>query len=619
MMDILIAILALLSFSFAGISLLKWMGFHGKSFAEVFLSGFGLMIGISGTLTFLLGIVGILSKITVIICIALIAFLATFSIRNVPEIIRSFRNIVFKENDIFTYTLLALSFFFVLLNVSLAYMPVSAPDALNYHITLPKLYLINNAIDDHLKGYLYSYLPQLAEMINLIFLSISSPEAASVFNSFYAISCFFLIYLIAEPYLSSKTRLLASALFLTMPMVTWLSTGLFVELQLTFFFLLSVLFMRTYSREGKLLNLTLSGVFLGFALQTKVLGFVMLASMFTISVVFFLHDKSPRLRVRFILIWSCTALVLGSPWYLYAFIKTGNPVFPFLWNFLGGDSWNAGSSEAIKTWLSTYGYGRSFLSYVSLPYNLLFRGGNFDQAEILSPLVIILCPFGLLARRYRKIVIAIIGLAVIYISAWFFMTQQARFLTPIVALLTIPACIGISYIVARKTLFSLCLKAIILTAIIINIMYCLSYAKRYLPILGNDGENRFLSDTVRGYPYLKWMNDFLDEKDKVLFFGNGMYYLDIPFYPGKQAFQGLIDYTALDSADELHEKLVDMNISHIYVWGKYLPDNAIDVSLWNDFKNKYLSMLAYDMKKVKSQGGNIYIDLRNSGIVYKMR
>jgi hypothetical protein len=170
----------------------------------------------------------------------------------------------------------------------------------------------------------------------------------------------FLIYKIAEGRYSRKVAFISALLFAVMPM-GWLLRRVFLDSLLLPFLLTSVLFAvrsqyqsnprdnwtqletkMVFVNRNMLLTISLSGIFLGFAIFTKISAFAFIPLIF-----FLIYSKAMRVnkrnRVLLLGIWLVPIILIPSIWPGYAFL---------LGQF---DEWISGISwQADRTQTSAY-------------------------------------------------------------------------------------------------------------------------------------------------------------------------------------------------------------------------------------------------------------------------
>jgi hypothetical protein len=132
---------------------------------------------------------------------------------------------------------------------------------------------------------------------------------------------------------------------------------------------------------------------------------------------------------------------LGLPWGIKSLWYTGNPVYPFLFQWFGGVEWSAPLATDLNNWYQRMGMGHSFWDYLCLPVRVILMGGHgYDHFDgKISPIWIVLLPLTLLTGLRNQTVKDCLIVAGAYFLLWSITAQQMRFLIPILPLLAIAA------------------------------------------------------------------------------------------------------------------------------------------------------------------------------------
>lgn len=204
---------------------------------------------------------------------------------------------------------------FILVNLAVALGPEIGFDALWYHLTIPKIYLEQQAIY-HIPGGLlyYSEMPRLGEMLYLFALRTAGVVGTHFISWVAGIIAGFLTYLIARLYLERKPSWLAVFIFMVAPLVGWISSSAYVDLLRTDFELLALYFV--LSRKY-----TLSGLALGLAFSVKSLA---LGSLLPVGALVFVLSRNIRVSLGFL----GAFMVVALPWIMSSYLNTGHFIYP---------------------------------------------------------------------------------------------------------------------------------------------------------------------------------------------------------------------------------------------------------------------------------------------------
>ena len=212
----------------------------------------------------------------------------------------------------------------VVLNFLLVFTPEMGFDALWYHLTLPKLWLLKHQW--YFPGGLlyYSVMPRLAETLYIPLLQLfgtSGPKMAQYLAGLG--SGVFIWKVLSENKIPKAMKLAGVSLFYCTWLVGWQSGSAYVDLIRTFFEVAALY----YSLRG---SWKIGGLFLGLAIGTK---WFSLGSLAIFSLVF-----GPQIIFP--------ALLVSLPWFLIAYHFTGNPIYPIFSGVIENSF--AGFGDAVK-------------------------------------------------------------------------------------------------------------------------------------------------------------------------------------------------------------------------------------------------------------------------------
>ncbi|MCL4385593.1 MAG: glycosyltransferase family 39 protein, partial [Cyanobacteria bacterium] len=224
-----------------------------------------------------------------------------------------FFNIVTKDKLLILLSLLFLSQAAV--NLIGALGPELSFDALWYHLTFPKLYLLNHSIV-HTNGgnFYYSYMPKLIEMIYTSALAIHSEILAKIIHFFFGILSAIAIYLLSRKFFSAKISLIASVIFYSNLVIVWESIAAYRDLGRTFFEILALWSFIEWAEKQKIRYFLQSAIMIGLAITTQVLAFGSLF-IFLILTFFYLYiNKNPLKKIiNYFLIYFSVSLFVPLP------------------------------------------------------------------------------------------------------------------------------------------------------------------------------------------------------------------------------------------------------------------------------------------------------------------
>ncbi len=399
-------------------------------------AAFSLALGLGGLslLIFLLGLgqmwnVWAFRVVTVLIGLAGCAHLArTARLPRMPRL---------SASEILAAALLALLFTVALLG---ACAPVTDWDGLSYHLAVPELYLRHGGIY-WISFIHHSNFPFATEMLYAAPVALGSPPAAKVIHwVFYVLMAAAAGGLATELY-GKGAAIWAALAAALIPAAVWEAQAAYIDLSTAACMLLSATALLRYfaARDNGRCWLVIAALLAGMAAGTKTfaLGWVAL------SAIWLLFDRRGKSAiVKDPAIFLTIAILTCSPWYVKSLIMTSNPVYPFLYSVFGGKAWGEAGAEMYRQSWTAFGAGRSPGDFLMLPWNLLARGGDFIDGAIIfgsaGPLLAALVPAAVLRLRGhgRTLAVAVLG----YTLVWFALSQQTRYLLPVLGLASVIAC-----------------------------------------------------------------------------------------------------------------------------------------------------------------------------------
>ena len=327
--------------------------------------------------------------------------------------------------------------FVLLAHWFVALMPETSADGLAMHLAIPANIAANHALTFQPGRFVWAVMPMGADFSYSIVYLMGGEYAAHLLDYALLLILLAVLYFALRRWVCPAAAFWLLALFASTPMVQLVTGSLFVENVLAAMVVGMIAALWRFSDTGEKRFLYLAAVLGGTAMTVKfgALAFVALAIPF-LAMEAARHWKS--LGPRPAAVCAIAAVLLlgtAAPPYVIAYAKTGNPLFPFLYDKIPSPliPANAGLvDERFKrplTW--------------NTPYDLTFRtaltyegqNGSFGfQYLVLAPLGVLAL---LLARRRRDVVsAAVIALGA---SALIMRTQpNARYIYAAMPLLSVP-------------------------------------------------------------------------------------------------------------------------------------------------------------------------------------
>ncbi|HBC44574.1 TPA: hypothetical protein DCZ81_00200 [Candidatus Collierbacteria bacterium] len=420
-----------------------------------------------------------------------------------------------------------------ILNFLLVFTPEMGFDALWYHLTLPKLWLLKHQW--YFPGGLlyYSVMPRLAETIFIPLIQFTGTIGPKLIQYLAGLGTGMVIWKILSNLKQTKImKAVGVSLFYCTWLVSWQSGSAYVDLIRTFFEAVALLYLLRGSWK-------LGGVFLGFAIGTKWLS---LGSLAIFSLVFGSSIIFP-------------ALLVSLPWFVIAYFYTGNPLYPIF-------------SGVITNSFATL--GTALKQVILTPFYLT---KPFD--DFLSPLVGVMFIFSLLSLRSKEGKLRQIAMVAVLGSLFSLVLDppSSRFVLPFLPALAIASVMFIGTIEKQW------LKTIFIHSVILSGFFILSLRlvamNKYLPLLtGRMDQKTFLTNY---YPRLP--GTFLDTDDFVRDLPTGSKILvdklhNLYYFPRD------FDHTSWVNDRSGYDYLVTIGEDPIAFQGELIHTNSLDIQVF---------------------------------------
>ena len=585
----------LLSFG-VGYPLLRKLRLNGGNLLLISLSC-GVGAWFLSQLVMALGIAGLLTKKVLFALLSVLFLFSLFSIRKWGEPLKRLR--IQRPTSLSEKGILL----FCLLYFGACILGLSSPDlsydSLKYHLYFPRLYLESGQVQ-FLPHNMLSAFPQNMEMLYLIGLGLGE-GFARVVNIFFTLLCLLLLGSLAKEISGRKhTGLFAVLSFLMFPAVFYGTVQAYVDIGSSFYGAGSLLCLLRGHAERNKKWFFLAGLLSAAGFGIKYLYFIHLATLNFFLMCLWI--SAPRQRryslIRSVLIFTGTAVLLGSSWYLRNYLVTKNPTYPLFYSVFGGPYWSRELENGLLAVRKQFGPPKTLVNFILLPLFLL-KEENY--------LLFAFIPLFLVFIRDKKFkeTWPIAGLCVMEMAVWFFLlTFQMRYgmfwhlLLAILFGIVLESVLkeGNSFGFRRVTAFFL------ISLAVVSLRVPLATAAHSLPILlGFNTKEALQFRYVESYAIMKYVNETLPKEAKIASFGDSRgYYCKRPFYPIHPDISGYIDLNQTRDVDTYYKRLQEIGITHLI----YNPRRT------EIFRNRYPRWIALQkgleeryLEKIRKENG----------------
>lgn len=438
----------------AGVALLPRLGVKAISGMTYTVQTVLIGLGIFAIAGLVFGLLGIFNTVTLWAFTALLlltartqirAHYATCTAENAPRVFRAFVGL-FKENTFFKILIVV----WVVANFSLAFVPITAHDTLDYHLPIVLDIVAKGRVDFTGAIEHYRFTPVLAEVLYAVpasmFGEIDAPYVFQLLQFmtlplFLALVYDFLRKRVAYSFLASVAVL---AILGIMDFQREILHGGYVD---TFAFLygfVSILPLLAYATRNRaegnsFPELIFSAVMLGISLGMKHFGFFFSA----LAVVFFVvawrrFHLSAREIAKMLFVWGAIVVALAAFWYAKNFFWFGNPVYPMF----SQDP----SMEMTREGIRSFVVERAPLNFIIFPFALFGQWFLNPAVESSSRLVVFgyfILLYALIALRVwsgKRFTLSEILLFVFvqgYLAFHFALSHYVRYLLPPIIILPV--------------------------------------------------------------------------------------------------------------------------------------------------------------------------------------
>ncbi len=480
------------------------------------------------------------------------------------------KRVFFSNRFIKIASLLFAVLFLIATLIALAPPSINSPgptdqDSLNYHLVIPKFYLSQHSLEQ-IPFLAYDNWPHSIETFYTIPMSLGGVSAVKLTMLFVSFAILLALFAFARRFVKTEHALLAPLIFASSPVIFLALGSAYVDIALSFFVVLSLMALHSWTIDKQRQHLLLAGAFAGFAASVKLSGTISLILVALAILALTLKGKPVRESATQWAWFGIPALVFASPWLLRTFLASGNPIYPLYSSFLTifgipftnevayfMAKWNAGAIAS--------GGGANLVNLLLLPWNLTMNGKLFNG--IISPLFLAFAPLFLLSiwhkntTSFEKLLIAF---SFIFSGFWFITYQEARFYEPVLAIGAVLLAITISRFPSVQNICTKAAVAVMVAGIVIMFIYSLT---AFPVALGFEEKENYLNRTLNTYQPCQFINENSEVKQVLFYKIEAAFYCNKPF-----AYTFSYDTDSARTKEELIEKLRNDGFTHTLVYSE---------------------------------------------------
>lgn len=371
----------------------------------------GLGIGISGLVTIILSVLGLLTRVILttfltflIVFLVLIGALSTFqkSYANAKGILKflvdSFS--IWRVGRKFEKSLLILIFpgsivfFFIYLHS--LFHPIYHWDALFYHASIANIlfhersfpFIAGSSTGIGMSG---NYPPLFSAIGAYFYVMVGNIEEIylKIIPPTMSLLTMFVVYFTGKRFFGTTQGLMASFLFLVTPIIIYSTIPTLLDTTLMFYLTMYVLFLTLGANQNndrdRIRYWSIAALFYGLSLLTSYRA-LYLGVVFALTLLYFLLSKKASLRFFFFnfVIFTIIAIAIYSIWGFRNLVFFGNPIYP-----LGGGKYLDSYLDKLRIeelqkaqW--HFMFNKFSVSLLDWAEFLLWRGAHFPTASLLT-------------------------------------------------------------------------------------------------------------------------------------------------------------------------------------------------------------------------------------------
>jgi hypothetical protein len=348
-------------------------------------------------------------------------------------------------------------------------------------------------------------------------------------------------------------------MFASIPLALWEAGTAYVDVGATAFGTLGLLALVNWAEggasatatdehtgEGSSSWLWLSAIMMGWMVSVKATSLIPVCLFALFILVRHWRAGAPA-AFKLAVLYGVVVVVVGSVWYIKSWLYTGNPFYPFAYSVFGGRYWNAYNAAQYTLSQQQFGVGHRPLDLLTLPWTLTMylmpghslpgneKGFNDYQsfATALGPIFLAALFAPAFIRMNTKPLIGALAVySLVSVAIWFLLTQQVRYILPLVPAL----CVLAAYVLvemwnmraiagyALAALFAVSVAASLAIAIWIDPAGVSAEAQ---VAFGAEPKSVYLSHFFPPYAAMQYLNTQTPPDAKVVLYGEPRgFYLD---------------------------------------------------------------------------------------------
>jgi hypothetical protein len=458
-------------------------------------------------------------------------------------------------------------------------------DSLSYHLAVPKLYLQAGNI---FPVFIHqSNFPSIVDYLYVWGLKWGGQSGAKAFSFCFYVWGLIAAFGIARGKYGEKAGFWAALTLAFVPVVMWesgtayidVSNGVFAGLGIAF---ASLLLIDKEQRQ----YLWLSAIFLGFAAGSKYTG---LQTIFAVGIVVVAMTRSVSGFKSAVLI-AAVASAVAAPWYIKNIVYTGNPVFPFFYEKLGGKNWDQRRAEIYRNQQLVFGIPQP---QVAPTAPLLMRGGSsvlglaYKPAEYIDAgqprigaigaAILLSFLLWMVSGRAGVFEKGVLGTTLVSLAMWFVLSEQSRYIVPLMLPLAVLLGGGVRRLTWGPVLATV---AGLQAAYSLWVLETDRVTQQMLVLTGKVTPEEYQQQTIPFYEASQVINQEVVGGKVALYDETFGFLLDVPYMWANPGHSTLIPYDSMKNGAEYADAMKKLGFTHVYVNARQMLGTKDAIDAW---------------------------------------
>lgn len=492
----------------------------------------------------------------------------------------------------------AIAFLALAIPILFALVSVLAPstaedwDTIAYHLAVPKLWLSTGQI--HFIPALHqSNFPDVLDALYVWGLQWGGQSGAKAFSLAVYTFGIFSVFGFARGRYGSNAGWWAAIAFATVPAIMWESGTAYIDVGHGLYAGLAIAFLALFiESEFAGHDWILAAILFGFAAGTKYTGLETIAvALFVLVAVSLLRKRAPEGFKKAVLI-GLISVSIASPWYVKNAIQNHNPVFPFLYEKLGGDNWDQKRADAYKNEQQSFGVGRTASGRDVMGIGHAILGLAYEPGRYVNPgeveglgapsgaigvvvLVSLLIWAGTAKRKlFESFTLAVLGVNFV---PWFFLSQQSRYMTTLAppAAILAGGAVGLASIGLLMSVLT-----VLQAAYSLWLFQTTRFSDQIQVVTGKVTVEDYLKPRLAFASAAPDVNEKVKGGKVALYDEVFGFLLDVPYMWSNPPHSTLIPYDAMSNADDYVIGLKKLGFTHVYISTSRVVKDPSFVQKW---------------------------------------